>query len=413
MKNKKLQIKMLGGFSVTYDGMDVIPEGSGKNKVIYFFEYLVANRHRAVPQSELIDVILGDDNCTNPTNTLKNLAYRTRRLLGDVGLPEKECIYCRSGAYGFSQTIECVIDAEEFDTMANIAKNSSSEKRQLSCALKAIKVYDGDYLPASYSQGWVLPLTVSYQNKFTFVVKRATELLFKEKNYEKILKITEKAIALYPYNEEFHIARIKTLYEMGNIKGAISDYESISALLFDELGVNPSPELQEIYLKATTNIDNFASSAKDALHNILSDEVESGAYYCNYHMFANTCRFLERQIQRNGQSAYLMLCTLTTRDNGVISTEDIQKITASFHKSIRISLRKSDIYTRCSPSQFLVLLMGTNLENAKKTMHRVETSFRRSTRNKDARIHIQYTSYADMSKYEEEANLAWEKKTSV
>lgn len=413
MKSKKLQIKMLGGFSVTYDGMDVIPEGSGKNKVIYFFEYIVANRHRAVPQSELIDVILGDDNCTNPTNTLKNLAYRTRKLLGDVGLPEKECIYCRSGAYGFSQDIECIIDAEEFDALAKIVKNSSSEKRQLASALKAIKIYGGDYLPSSYNQSWVIPLTVSFQNQFTFVVQKATELLFKEQNYEKILKVTEKAISLYPYNEEFHIARIRTLYETGNIKGAISDYESISAMLFDELGVNPSPELQEIYLKAITSIDNFAASAQEALHNILGYEVEAGAYYCNYHMFANTCRFLERQIQRNGQSAYLVLCTLTTRDNDSINTEDIQKVTASFHKSIRVSLRKSDIYTRCSPTQFLILLMGTNLENAKKTMHRVETSFRRSTRNKDARIHIQYTSYADMSKYKEETDLSWEKKNPV
>ncbi len=407
MKTNKLKIKMLGGFSVTYDSLDIIPEGSGKNKVIYFLEYIIANRHRAVPQNELIDVILGNDECSNPTNTLKNLAYRCRKLLGDFGLPEKECIYCRNGAYGFSQTLPCVVDTEEFASLVNIAKNSASEKRQLSCALKAIKLYDGDFLPSSYCQNWVIPLTVSYQNQFAYAVNRAAELLAQERDYDKILKITEKAITLYPYNEEFHIFRIRALYEMGNIKGAISDYEAVSALLFDELGVNPSKELQEIYVKSTTSMGNLVSSAKEALNNILADDPGKGAYYCNYHMFANTCRFLERQIHRNGQSAYLALCTITTKSCDPINTDDLKYITAAFHKSVSESLRQSDIYTRSSPTPFLVLLMGTNLENCRKAMHRVDLSFKRSTRSKDARLHLQYTSYADISKFDEGIAPAW------
>ncbi len=49
-------------------------------------------------------------------------------------------------------------------------------------------------------------------------------------------------------------------------------------------------------------------------------------------------------------------------------------------------LRRSDIYTRCSPSQFLVLLMGINQENCRMVSRRIEDTLHRYLKGDNVRL---------------------------
>ncbi|MEG1478366.1 MAG: hypothetical protein RSC20_02455 [Clostridiales bacterium] len=90
MSNKNnIKIKTFGDFSIIFNGENIIPDSSNKNKVLYFLQYIIQNRYRSVSQQELIDIILANDECSDPINTLKNLAYRSRQYFKNAGLPEK------------------------------------------------------------------------------------------------------------------------------------------------------------------------------------------------------------------------------------------------------------------------------------------------------------------------------------
>ncbi|MEG0874344.1 MAG: bacterial transcriptional activator domain-containing protein [Clostridiales bacterium] len=408
MSNKNnIKIKTFGDFSIIFNGENIIPDSSNKNKVLYFLQYIIQNRYRSVSQQELIDIILANDECSDPINTLKNLAYRSRQYFKNAGLPEKEYVYYRKGSYGFIQDNTCSVDTEEFEKHIAIINNSDDNKKILTAALSAIKIYNGDFLHFSYEQTWVIPLSVKYQDMFIKAMDTAAELLMEKENYGFILEITEKGISMYPYNENFYILRMKALYSMGKIKNAIGEYETISALLFDEMGVSPSEPLQEIYLKATASMSNVTLSVHDALTEIMESPLKNGSFYCSYQMFANTCRFLTRHIARNGLSAFLILCTMTHKNNEPLSICEMKKNSETFHKSISSALRQSDIYTRCAPSQFLVLLLGSNQENAKRAMNRVNSAFKKRHQNNDIILTFQYASHVDLSHYSKQVDINW------
>ena len=79
---------------------------------------------------------------------------------------------------------------------------------------------------------------------------------------------------------------------------------------------------------------------------------EKGAYYCSLPSFRDTYRLVTRIIERNGQSEEL-------------------------DRTIKCSLRKGDSYTRYSPNQFLILLVGTKQENCPQIYDRITKYFSR------------------------------------
>ena len=386
-----LKVKMLGGFSVTYGETPVIKEQSRESKATSLFRYLLANRDRIVPQEELIEVLLGDDDSANPLNVLKNLAYRARKLLTAAGLPEKEYIYAKSGGYGFTSSLPCQIDVEQFYEHWELARNTRDGEK-LSHYLRAIALYGGDFLPRAYSQTWVMSRTVKYQGMYRDCVEQAFSMLCQREDYEQALQVADRAVTLYPYEEFYRLLYIFCLYQMGRTREAVSEYESTTAMLFDELGVEPSEEMRALYHKITGSLEHVERSLDDILSEIIETEDAHGAYYCNYQVFINTFRFVVRHIQRNGDSAFVALCTFTDQNGDPLPPEKLKAGVQAYHNAIACSLRRSDIYTRYSKSQFLVLLMKIDQENCRMVMGRIANNFRRFCRDKDIKMAVRYTS---------------------
>lgn len=398
MDLKKLEITMLGKFAVACDGIEVITEDNGKNKVISFLQYLLVNRRKTIPQQELIDAVLGKGTYSNPVNTIKNLAYRCRKLLDGAGVPGKDYIYCHKGSYGISQEANCHIDTERFDDILKKAKNTQSKTRCLRYLLSAIDIYNGNFLPASDHKHWVQEFSLHYQDELLYAVKKSTELLYEIKDYNKILKITEKVLSFYPYNEEFHTIRLKALYKSGGIRSVIGDYETTNALLFDGLGISPSTELQNIYLQSISNSETLFATAEDALYNLLRKGDNGKAYYCNYQIFSNLCRFLKQQSAKYSQCIYLVLATITPNNIDTMEKCFFKRITENFHRAALKALNDMDMYTRCNSNQFLILLPESSEKKAKDTARRLVKTYNEVTKNNNTCLHIQFTSYNSWEK---------------
>ncbi|MEG2638788.1 MAG: hypothetical protein RR992_04695, partial [Clostridiales bacterium] len=59
------------------------------------------------------------------------------------------------------------------------------------------------------------------------------------------------------------------------------------------------------------------------------------------------------------------------------------------------------------PSQFLVLLLGSNQENAKRAMNRVNSAFKKRHQNNDIILTFQYASHVDLSHYSKQVDINW------
>ena len=63
---------------------------------------------------------------------------------------------------------------------------------------------------------------------------------------------------------------------------------------------------------------------------------------------------MQRVIERSGQSAYLLLCTMTDGKGVPLEKgERLGKVAEELEQAIRNSLRRGDMFTRYSDNQFL------------------------------------------------------------
>ena len=130
MDGKTLYIEMFGGFQVFLDAEPIITKESRNSKVLQLMQYLVCNHWRMVSHDELIGVIIGNEECENPVGTLKNLVYRLRKLLESSGV-SGELIQYKKGAYGFCDTISCIIDEEEFTALVKRIRSGEGTEEEI------------------------------------------------------------------------------------------------------------------------------------------------------------------------------------------------------------------------------------------------------------------------------------------
>lgn len=392
---------MLGDFSVSCNGSTLISESNRNNKVIHLFQYLFIKHGQAVRQDELISQLFSDSNdYEDPVHTLKNIVYRLRKFLATSELPEREYIFFKKGAYGLCGDIEYEIDVEQFENAVNNAKaDDCSEDKRLDYCLEAISLYSGDFLPKSTNMLWVMPRVVRYQEKFYYCVRMVYNILMEKHNLAPMIELFEKVLRLYPYEEQFHLLHISCLYSLKRIKEAINEYDFATTLLFDELGVSPSAEMLELYNKITETL-NMASTTIEELRDDMNEEtLEKGAYYCNFQIFTNIYRLIVRHAERSGQTAFLVLMTFNETESSKQNSPDtIQKITGAFHNAMRTSLRRGDVYARCSPSQFIILLMDINQENCRVVANRISENFYKQIKAKNAKLTWKVMSAIDVDR---------------
>jgi len=87
---------------------------------------------------------------------------------------------------------------------------------------------------------------------------------------------------------------------------------------------------------------------------------------------------MRRNMERNGQSVYIMLCTITDRQGQCMKEcEKLTQMSDVLFRSIKGSLRKCDSFTKYNAAQFLIMLTGINEENCHIVESRIEESFAR------------------------------------
>lgn len=102
----------------------------------------------------------------------------------------------------------------------------------------------------------------------------------------------------------------------------------------------------------------------------------SGAYCQDIDTFREIYRYVERRMKRTNMSAYMILFTLFPK-KGVSFSKLFSKAAhmEQLGECIRSSLRTSDLYTRYSSSQYLVMLCDLSLENAEMVAGRIIESY--------------------------------------
>ncbi len=167
-----------------------------------------------------------------------------------------------------------------------------------------------------------------------------------------------------------------------NINAARFSEDETVRYYSDELGVTPSADLMACYEKMSRKITNTPGKILQIRNGILEhrDLVAGdshGAYDCSFPSFIDAYHILSRNMERSGQSVYMMLLNIVDYEGKAIHNSAKLETKARFlQEAVSLTLRHGDTYCKYSASQYLLLLVGTNKESCKTVYRRILNKFK-------------------------------------
>ena len=372
-----IQIRMLGEFSLHARGASISDAGNRSKKVWSLLAYLICNRDRIISQQKLIGLFWGDEpDSDNPENALRITMHRLRSQLEQLWEGAgRDLIVRKDGGYGWNGNTDIALDCDRFELL--IQKPASNEDARLQNLMDALALYQGEFLPRQSSEMWAVPISTHFHNLNLEATLEAAQLLSARDRHAEAVGICRKTVSAEPYHEQLHQILIKELAATGDHKGAAAVYDALSKRLFDDFGIHPSEKTREVYREAVHSPELRELPMEEVLQHLQEPEGNSGAMQCDYDYFKILCFAESRAMERNGNATHVALLSISSTDKS-LSKRSTDRVMELLGEQLRKNLRRGDTISRCSTTQYIIMLPKANYENSCMVCRRVTAAFYRA-----------------------------------
>lgn len=388
MPHTKLHISMLGSFSIRCGQSEITDNDNRSYKIWLLMAYMIYHRNRCVSQDELVNLLWGSEESSNPTNALKTILHRVRACLDQLYPGAgRELILRRSGSYIWNPDIPVALDAEEFDSLCRGFDSISDTDQRIRQQYATLTLYQGDFLPRMAGESWTVPVRDYFHTLYIQTAQTTLPLLMAQHCTQDIISLCYNAITVEPYNQVFYQYLMRCLLLQGHHKKAVSLYQELSQTLYDCFGILPSDETRSIYREATRTTNSVAPSLDVVIEQLQTAHSPSGALLCDYDFFQMLYQKESRSLPRTGDAVHLCLFTVSNFKNQPLAKRSLELCMNNLEQLLCSSLRRGDVVSRYSASQFLLLLPRSNYENSCKICQRIFKQFFRQYPHSPATLH--------------------------
>lgn len=383
-----IQVRMLGEFSVGMGSQEITDSDNRSRKVWLLLAYMIYCRNRSVTLEELVSLLWGDEeSSSNPLNALKTMLHRVRSMLSQLGSNAGHTLIVRrDGNYAWNTQVPLSLDVDDFESLCK-AGAAAGEEERLDLYLKALDLYRGDFLTKLSSEPWVVPISAYFHNLYVQTVLDTVPMLEARGRLEEAVSLCRKAVELEPYNEVLYRHLMRELLDLGEQRSAIAVYENMSQLLLDNFGIMPSEELRALHREAVRTVNDRAVSPGTVREQLREPVGASGALFCEYDFFKVIYHAEARALARSGDAVHIGLLSVTGENGDELPKRSLDRCMENLSEVIRTSLRKGDIASRCSVSQYILMLPQANYENSCMVCERIVKAFFRQYPHSPAEIH--------------------------
>jgi len=395
-----LKIITLGSFDLQIGGKSLL---SGLNKrsykILELLKFFITFKDQKLLSETIMEKLWPDNDLQDPKNALRTQIYRLRKMLTKLGIMEgnEACGTCRltfeSGYYVFSLLDNSVLDCDLFCELINQANElkDSDPSRAISCYRQAFQLYRGEYLSENLYSEWVIPARNRYHRLYFKALLQQLELLKKEEDYRGMIETCEDSFQIDPYEEAVHVYYLEALLQLNQVKQATSHYKYITAKLYQELGIKPSPILREVYrqIRQSSVQTNDDMDYVDIIRRLKEEDLPEQAFYCEIEEFKAIYNLERRKSTRNPSNSFLGIITCET-ERGQIDPRELKNIMPKIKNVLLRSLRKGDAVTQWSNEIFMFIVSNTAQENLSKISRRIENNINREIDRDDFVVKIRY-----------------------
>ena len=374
---EKLSVKMFGGFSASY-GDEVLTFGRHRDsKFGQLFQILMTRPGQGFSKNYIAESLYEREEVEAPNASLNNTIFRLRKYLEASPLPSGEYLHLDRGVLCFDGGIEVESDVWQFENVGREWQKEQDARRKAELCQKACELCGGEFLPQLSSEQWVIEKNRSYHKLYVRMLEYLLHYLKEEGDYRSAEQAAARASEIYPY-EGWEAWRIECLILLGNHKEAEELYQKM-AVHIQETGEFLSQKQQARFRELGIRIQHLEGTEEEISRCLMEPEIKQGAYACTLLGFSDCFRMLKRVTVRGGVKSYgLFLCTILDDAGRPASDQKYckrqgKKLCASFETY----LRRGDVYTKYSESQYLLLCIGAASENAAKLGERIDMDFRK------------------------------------
>ena len=234
-----MEFRLLGPLEIS-DERGPIAVGSAKQRALLAVLLLSANE--TVSRERLIDELWGDEPPASAAKIIQTYVSRLRKVL------PQETLVTRQPGYAI-ETKEGELDLERFERLvADGRKQLAAGDADLSASLlrDALALWRGSALtefesePFARSEGARLE-----EMRLSALTQRIAADLARARHPELVGEL-EALVARHPLREKLRGQLMLALYRSGRQAEALAAYQDARRVLVDELGIEPSGELQEL-----------------------------------------------------------------------------------------------------------------------------------------------------------------------
>lgn len=220
----RVDIRVLGRFSVAVDGVDVPAERWPSLRSAHLVQLLSLASAQSLPREQVIDALWPQLDPEAGAANLRKAAHHARQAL-----QHPESVQLRGGQVVLWPDRVTVVDAREFERRAD---DALARHDRHACA-EAARLYEGDLLPAAAYEAWTEAARAHLRARYLDLLRESGQW--------------ERLVLADPADEPAHRALMERELAAGNRAAAIRWYSQLRTRLQQGLGVAPDRETEALY----------------------------------------------------------------------------------------------------------------------------------------------------------------------
>ncbi|MDT4919901.1 MAG: family transcriptional regulator, regulator of embCAB operon [Pseudonocardiales bacterium] len=245
-----MRVWLTGAFTIEGDDGPIPRERLPGRQGRLLLAYLITEHGHAVRRGDLAELLWGAHPPATSDKAIAVVISKLRAVLVACGVDGSRALTNAFGCYQLTLPEGTWIDVESAAELAGSAEDAlrrGAVDAALSSAREAIELGRRPFLPGADGP-WVADRRAALAAVLAGALDCAAEAALRTNDAAGAVGAAREAVALEPFREASHRNLMRAHASAGNRADALRAYERYRALLANELGVDPDPQTEAVYL---------------------------------------------------------------------------------------------------------------------------------------------------------------------
>ena len=371
-----IYVKTLGSYSVSYNGAEIAIGARDESQIGLLMLLMFHFGKEGASRSLIKTTLFEDRDIEDVSHAIRNVLYNMRKNLKAHGLPDASFVKQSKGIYYWTDEVEVIEDAREFERFVSDALLETDVDKQAAFLAEACHSYSGRFFAGRDNVPWIYQEGERYRALFGQAV---TILMGYYRQTHKFKDMYD--LAIYAVNvdsfAEWEIYVVEALTCLGRFAESERYYEETVSLYIREYGDRSNEHVRDFIRRLGEHLFHDHETIDEIQEKLTnSDDLGGRGYYCSLPVFQELYQTIERTMRRNADKIFLMLCTIVdSKGNPMREGPKLTELSARLKTAAVSSVRHTDTVTKYGQGQYLILLINTTEENCHIIEKRINSNF--------------------------------------